>query len=249
MHSFSSSPEICPADPEPPAVQSVLLALRGAAHFSSLSPSDLADLATGASLHSFAANRLVAAAGTAAGSAVLIVKGRMRAVRRSVQGRELTVETYRAGEIVVEGLFDNPGRLANHWYSGDKCLLLFLNKEALGRQLRARSEVSLSVMRDLDRQAGRARALAAALILDDAEARLFRIISSFCRDEGEACDEGTLLRRCPPQSELGSMIGARRETVSRMVAELARHDMVRLLGRKMLVTHRFLHTFAVTRVA
>ncbi len=249
MHTFTFAPEIQASLHENPVVQSVLLVLRGATHFASLSPADLSALADGASLHSFATNRVVAAAGSSASVAALIVKGRMRAVRRSAFGRELTVETYRAGEIVVEGLFDNPGRLANQWKSGDNCLLLLLNKEALTAILRAHPEVSMSVMRDLDRQAGRAQALAAALALDDVESRLFRAISRFCREEGESCAEGTTIRRCPTQEELGSLIGARRETVSRLVAELARQGMVRLTGRKMLVTNRFLHTFAEARAA
>ncbi len=43
----------------------------------------------------------------------------------------------------------------------------------------------------------------------------------------------TIIPRCPTQQELGNGIGACRETVSRIIAELSRKGLVTLRGRRL----------------
>jgi CRP-like cAMP-binding protein len=59
------------------------------------------------------------------------------------------------------------------------------------------------------------------------------------RDEGQAAMEGTVIARSPTQQDLASRIGACRETVSRIVADLARQQVLSLEGRKLTLGPRF----------
>ena len=94
-------------------------------------------------------------------------------------------------------------------------------------------------MRDLERRLGRVKSIACDLALADVETRLHHALERLAREEGEPSPEGMLIRKCPTQQEIGKEIGACRETVSRMIAELGRRALVAQKGRRLVLTHKF----------
>jgi CRP-like cAMP-binding protein len=245
-----TSPQAAPVGRAEPGVlreasSPTLGALRGCAWFSAWPLPALSALAALSSLRSFGPGQAVASDGNRPGAVAVVVKGRVRSVRRGEAGREVTVELFRAGELCLDGLFDAPAGEAEEWIAAETSLLLFVPRDEFLAQVRAVPEAALSLARDLERRLARAKGLAAGLALTDVQGRLYGALARLAREQGEAGPDGVLVRRCPTQQELGTMIGACRETVSRMIAELSRRELVVLRGRSLKISSRFLDEVGV----
>jgi CRP-like cAMP-binding protein len=107
-------------------------------------------------------------------------------------------------------------------------------------------EVALALARDLERRLRGVKALAWGLATTDVESRLYRLFLDLARDQGEVGAGGTVISRLPTQRDLAGRIGACRETVSRIVADLARRELVALRGRRLTLMPRF---FVLARAA
>src|SRR5262252_584512 len=79
--------------------QPALSALRSSPWFASWPAPSLAALSMSSSLRSFGPGQPVAPEGKDIQALVLVIKGRVRAVRRAEGGREVTLETFRAGDL------------------------------------------------------------------------------------------------------------------------------------------------------
>src|SRR5687767_3445440 len=109
--------------------QPALSALRSAPWFSGWPSSALASLSMTSNLRSFGTGQAVAAEGKGLQAVVLVIKGRIRAVRRAEGGREVTLESFRAGELAADALFDPESVLPNDWIAAETSLLLFIPRE------------------------------------------------------------------------------------------------------------------------
>jgi len=219
--------------------QPALSALRSSPWFAGWPSPALASLSTASSLRSFGLGQPVAPEGKDLQSVVLVIKGRVRAVRRAEGGREVTLETFRPGELAVEALFDTSSVLSNDWIAAETSLLLFIPRDEFMNQVRVLPEASLALARDFERRLRRSKGLASGLVLADVETRLYHALARLGREEGEQSPEGTIIQRCPTQQELGNGIGACRETVSRIIAELSRKGLVSLRGRRLTLMSGF----------
>jgi CRP-like cAMP-binding protein len=227
------------------ATQPTLSALKTCSWFAGWPQGALVALASACSLRSFGAGEVVLGQGKPVATVALVVKGRIRAVRRGDGGREVTLENFRPGELCLDGIFHPQGILPNDWVAGETSLLLFMPRDEFLAQLRVVPETFLALAREMERRLVRSKLMAASLALSDVQARLHDVLAGLARDDGEPTAEGTLIRRSPTQQEIGNMIGACRETVSRMVADLVRQGMVMQRGRRLLITPRFLAATAV----
>jgi len=228
-----------PTPARPTSVQPVLAALRCCPFFNGWSQTQLAALSLVGSLRSFGTGQTVMTEGSTTDEVIVVVRGRLRAVRRADKGREVTLESFREGTICIDTLFDS-GSLSHDLLASETSLLLFLPREALLSQIRTNPEAALSLAKDFERRLSGARSMAAGLALADVETRLKDVLVRLAREEGEVVPAGMLIRKSPTQQELGTMIGACRETVSRIVADFARKGLVQLAGRKLTLAPEFL---------
>lgn len=227
-------------------VQPALSALRSSAWFAGWPSTALATLSVSSSLRSFGPGQMVAPEGKSLSAVILVIKGRIRAVRRGEAGREVTLETFREGELSIDALFDPSAVLANEWVAAETSLLLFIPRDEFLSQVRMLPEAALVLARDFEKRLTRAKSLVAGLVLADVESRLYNALVTLARDEGEQTPEGTVIGRCPTQQEMGNTIGACRETVSRIIAELTRKGLVTLRGRRLTLAPGFFQLTAVS---
>ena len=216
-----------------------LSALRNSAWFAAFPANALASLSMSASLCSYSARQQVVLEGRWVGAAVLVVKGSLRAVRRTDNARELTLETFRSGDLIADAVLLSDGGTNDGLVAAETSLLLFVPRDEFLSALSTLPQVALSLIRDLERRLSRVKLLASGLATSDVENRLYRLLYNLARDEGQAAVEGTVIARSPTQQDLDSRIGACRETVSRIVADLARQQVLSLEGRKLTLGPRF----------
>lgn len=215
-------------------------ALRNSAWFSSFPQNALTTLSMGASLCSFSARQQIVLEGRWLGAAILVVKGCLRAVRRTDNARELTLETFRPGDVIADAVLSPDGAIpGDGLIAAETSLLLFIPHDEFLAAMAIVPQASLSLIRDLEKRLNRVKLLASGLATADVESRLYRLLYNLARDEGQPVGDGTVISRSPTQQDLASRIGACRETVSRIVADLARQQILSLEGRKLTLAPRF----------
>jgi CRP/FNR family transcriptional regulator len=228
-------------------VYPALGALRNSSWFGGLSASTLAQLARNASIRSFWTRQQVALEGRWLGAAAVIVRGRICSMRQTDGSRELVLETFTAGNILLDGVIDPAGsKSGDTLVAAETSVLLLLPREEFLAVANSVPEVALAFVREFERRLSRVKSLAWGLATTDVESRLYHLILDLARDQGEVGQEGTVITRFPTQQELAGRIGACRETVSRIVADLARQGLLTLQGRCLTLMPRF---FAVARAA
>jgi len=215
-------------------------ALRNSRWFGGLSVSTVAQLARSASIRSFGTRQHVLMDGRWLGAAALVVRGCICAVRKADGSRELTLESFLAGDMLVDSLVDPDGALSSDsLVAAETSVLLLLPRQEFLAVTRTMPEVALALVREFERRLSRVKALAWGLATTDVESRLYRLLLSLARDQGEVGAGGTVIARFPTQRDLAGRIGACRETVSRIVADLARQGLLISQGRRLTPMPRF----------
>jgi CRP-like cAMP-binding protein len=218
----------------------VLSALHNSPWFAGFPHHALASLSLTASLSSFGKRQRVLCEGRWLGAAILVVKGSLRAVRRTDNARELTLETFRAGNLIADAALTPDGNIpGDGLVAAETSLLLFIPRAEFLSLLGSLPQAALALVRDMDRRLRFVKLLAAGLVTSDVENRLCRLLYNLARDEGEDSADGKVIPRVPTQLDLASRVGARRETVSRIVADLARKQVLSLDGRRLTLAPRF----------
>jgi CRP-like cAMP-binding protein len=156
-------------------------------------------------------------------------------VRRAANGREITVEVLRAGDLLADAALAPEAPLASDWEAAEASTLLLVPKDAFLAHVRGTPEVALAMAGQVLSRLERAKDLAVALALADVESRVVAALVGLARQDGVDGPEGMLIRQRPTQQEIANQIGACRETVSRTVSDLVRRGLLAPRGRSLLV--------------
>jgi CRP/FNR family cyclic AMP-dependent transcriptional regulator len=226
-----TTPKLSPVGPELAALQASTL-LAGAA------PSALQALASASSLRAIARGTTVASEGSLVANALLVVRGRLRAVRRAQNGREITVEVFRPGDLLPDAALAPDRPLVNDWEAVEATTLLAIPREAFLAHLRGAPDLALALAGQVLARLDRSKELAVGLALSDVQERVVSTLVALGRQDGVDGPEGLLIRQRPTQQEIANQIGACRETVSRTVSDLVRRGLVTPRGRSLLVSRR-----------
>jgi CRP-like cAMP-binding protein len=113
--------------------------------------------------------------------------------------------------------------------------VLVLTKEALTAHLRRFPSTAVVLLRMLSERLEETYEAMACLSLGDVEERLARLLMRLAKKEGRRVAEGFLLPAAHTQTDIAAMIGARRETVSRLLSQFAHQGRILRLGRAMIL--------------
>ena len=156
-----------------------------------------------------------------------ILSGRVKVSRCSEDGKEVILDLLHPGDFFGEmALLDGLRRSATVTALEDTVLLL-LERENFLRQLSRKPEMAQAIIQVLCRRLRRADDRIASLALLDVYGRVARILLQLGEEHGTRCPEGVKLRS-PSQQSLADMVGASRETVSRILNDLHRKGFIRL---------------------
>jgi CRP-like cAMP-binding protein len=215
-----------------------LEALKACAELRSAPLDALRALARQATLRPLGRSATVGAQGTRMDTAILVVRGRVRSVCRAPNGREISVEVFRTGDLIADFALASDAPLANDWEAVESSTLLVIPREVMMAFLRGAPEVLVALAAGLCARLERSKQLATGIALSGVQERVVSRLVALGRQDGAAQAEGLLIRNRPTQQELANQIGACRETVSRTVSELVRQGLLTPRGRSLLVSNR-----------
>ncbi|HVR63973.1 MAG TPA: Crp/Fnr family transcriptional regulator [Polyangia bacterium] len=225
----------------PTIIAPELAALQASDLFAHFAPAMLRALAGRSSLKQLGRGAVLGSTDTVPESTFLVVRGRIRAVRRGANGREITVESFRAGDLLADALAAPDQALVNDWEASEPTVVLITPREAWFATAGAVAELGPALSRQLVRRLNRSHDLAVRLVLTDVQGRVVSTLLALARQDAEAPGQSALLiRQRPTQQELANLVGACRETVSRVVSDLTRRGLLQPQGRSLLIDRRLI---------
>lgn len=239
--SIAASIDFSSRAPQPSPVASVDPPAPGRGSlFASLPADAQAALTKGAVMRRFGRRAIVASEGSVPTQVFAIVSGRVRAVRRSSSGREVTLETFQTGDLLSDAVVVPERQLLNDWEAVEVTEVLAIAREAFLAQLQASPALALTMAAQMLGRLERSKELAAGLALADVPGRVVGALRVLAESRGQASPDGFVVHNRPTQQEMANSIGACRETVSRVVSDLARRGLVTPRGRTLLISRRLL---------
>ncbi len=172
-------------------------------------------------------------------SMFVIARGRVKVVIYGDNAREVILMTLKVGDFFGEmSLVDGLPRSANVIAQEDSTVLI-LKRDQFVEHILSSPKTALNVMSELSRRLRRADEIIGNLATLDVYGRVAHIMIDLAKRDGEAVEDGILIRERPTQQEIAAMIGTSRETVSRVLSEFQRRGFVEMRGREILLSRRF----------
>jgi CRP/FNR family cyclic AMP-dependent transcriptional regulator len=178
--------------------------------------------------------------GQAPSHVFVVLRGRLRAVRRSETGREVTLETMREGDVLADALLAPDRPLRCDWEAAEPVEVLAIAREDFMAQIQAWPTLAVNLGGQVASRLDRSKDMVVGLALADVPERVTGALRRLAESEGQTGPDGVLIPNRPTQQELANAIGACRETVSRIVSDLARRGLVTPRGRALLISRRLL---------
>lgn len=168
-------------------------------------------------------------------SMFIIADGKVKVSRYGEDGREIILTTLGAGDFFGEmALLDSEPRSADVTTKLPS-VLLSIKREDFLAHIRQYPSVAIGVLIEMSRRLRRADEKIGNLALLDVYGRVARVLLDISETEGVVTDEGITIENRPTHQEIASMIGTSRETVSRVLSDLAKDGYLTIQGKKIII--------------
>jgi CRP/FNR family transcriptional regulator/CRP/FNR family cyclic AMP-dependent transcriptional regulator len=164
----------------------------------------------------------------------------------SDDGREIILAMLSERDFFGEmSLLDNEPRSATAIAMQETEMVVLHQKDFLAI-VEKRPRVLLNLLAVLSARLRKANQQIGNLALHDVYGRVARVLLEMASASGSRGDDGRVLFRRPTHQEIANMIGATRETVSRMISDLHRQGYIEISGKNVIIhdalTREFAHT-------
>ena len=196
--------------------------IRRLALFSSLTDEQARSIAGSVVRRRFKRGDLVVKRGERVDSLFILLTGRARVLASNLEGREVIIASLRPGDYVGEmSLIDNEPQSTTVRVEVQSDMLVLGHAE-FARCLSENASLSYAVMRGLVRRLRAANRQIHSLALLDVSGRVAQVLM----DMAEEVDELHLIREKVSRQHLAKVVGASREMVSRVMADLEARGML-----------------------
>ena len=170
------------------------------------------------------------------GDSLFILRaGRVKVVLYGDDGREVILSILRDGDFFGEmSLLDGEPRSASV-VAMEPSSVYVLKREAFLQTLMERPGISLRILVELSRRLRVADDKIGSLALLDVYGRVAGALLELARTEGKYDGDKLVIDVRPTQQEIASMAGASRETVSRVLNDLAKSGLISVEGRRVVI--------------
>lgn len=173
----------------------------------------------------------------------VIVDGRVKVGILGDDGREVILSVVGPGDFFGEmALLDDEPRSATAIAVTD-CELLTLARSDFQKVVDGHPGILAQLVRVLSARLRRANHQICTLALLDVYGRVARVLMDMAREEGRRLKDGRIAFRRPTHQEIANRIGTTRETVTRMVKDLERQNMLEIGPRELTVNADFQKAF------
>lgn len=177
-------------------------------------------------------------AGQAARGVFILCSGAVKLTTTSREGKILILRVARPGEVLglSAALSDVPYEVTAITVS--PCRLAFLHREALLRFVAKHGQAGLHAARSISREyQGACEEIQEILLAPTTTGKLAKLLLSWTTTHG-GTDRELRVRSILTHEEMAQMIGASRETVTRVLGDLRKKELISLEGSTLVIRNR-----------
>jgi len=217
--------------------------LRTVPIFSELAEGDLDKLTGLATRKRYPKDGVVFFENEAGDTLFMIAQGRIKVTILGDDGREIILSVLGQGEFFGEmALLDNEPRSATTIAAEDSELLSLSRAEFEG-VLSHNPGIMGGLIKVLTSRLRHANHQISTLALLDVYGRVARVIVELGREEGKRLKDGRITFQRPTHQEIANRIGTTRETVTRMLKDLQRQNLIKVTGKEIVLDPDFEKAF------
>jgi CRP/FNR family transcriptional regulator, cyclic AMP receptor protein len=219
-----------PSDTRPsldPVVEDALRMLERCAVFRALEVDARRQLAAHAQRRRFAAGDLIYQSGSAGQSMMAVVTGTVRISAHSPQGKEIILADLPPGEVVGEIAVLDGGQRSADAHALTNCEVLVLERRDVLPFLEQHPQACLKLLELVCQRLRNTDQWITDIAFAEVPMRLAKVLLAAVAAQGRRAD-GRPPRLSFSQRELGSMVGATRESVNRCLQQWQREGIVQL---------------------
>mgnify|MGYP005838179287 FL=1 len=205
--------------------------------FAQLLEKDLAILASDFRLREYDKGEIIFHQGDHSRDLYVVMKGKVRVFRTSPSGNETSIDIFSAHHIIGEfATVDDEPRSATA-KAITRCALLAMTQDRFLQRAREMPELALGMMRLLASKVRWTAAYAETIAQFDAAGRLLHILLLYNEKFGEEIEKGKRdgLDLSLNQTDLASLVGARREWVNRILRDWHRRGLIECSAGKIII--------------
>lgn len=195
--------------------------------FSGLMDSDLELISQNGKRKFFPKGSIVFNEGDMEDGLYIVITGKAKAVLIDEEGRELILSIFERGDFFGEmAIFDEQPRSATVEAIEDTTFLV-LSKEILHQLLKTNHSLTFGILKEMSLRIREADEKIRTLAYYDVAGRLARTIMELLKKEGTILKHKNIAYvKLPPRQDLANMVGASRETVSRVLSSLQKKGLI-----------------------
>lgn len=173
----------------------------------------------------------------------MILSGRVKVTNIGPDGKEVILSVLGKGEFFGEmALLDEEPRSANV-VTMVKTEMMLLRRKEFMNLLENNKEILSVLLAVLSGRLRHANAQIRSLALLDVLGRIARLLLDIANKEGRELLDGNIVFRRPTHQEIAAMVGTSRETVSRMIGDLARDGYIKISGKDIIIKDKMEEAF------
>jgi CRP-like cAMP-binding protein len=217
--------------------------LRTVPVFAEVGEADLEKLATLATRKRYPKDGVVFFENEAGDTLFMVAEGRVKVTILGDDGREIILSVLGPGEFFGEmALLDNEPRSATTIAAEDS-ELVSLSRADFEGVLAHNPGIMSSLIKVLTARLRHANHQISTLALLDVYGRVARVIVEMARDDGKRLKDGRISFQRPTHQEIANRIGTTRETVTRMLKDLQRQNLIKVTGKEIVLEPDFEKAF------
>lgn len=206
--------------------------------FAALDPSELSSLAARCGAQRFSAGQVLFSEGESCKGLYIVISGRVRIFKTSLNGREQVLAVEGPGASVAElPVFDG----GNYPASASAVLeteALFISRADLRAICLEKPEVSLKLLQVVGARLRRLVGIIEELSFTTVRHRLISLLLREAKAEGRLTERGVVFTLQTSHQELAAHIGTVRELVTRNLARLQAQGLIEMSGREITILDR-----------
>lgn len=199
--------------------------------FSSLKDEELDAILSYSSKVNYPKNKIIFIENEEGDELYMILKGSVKVVRISEGGEEIILAVLQKGDFFGEmSLLDGKPRSATVISNEDSTLILF-NKNNFEKVIEKYPRIALKLLKEITSRLRKADDLIGNLAFLNVSGRLAGILLQLAEEHGQKTQEGIIIKSRPTHQAIANMVGASRETVSRVLKRFEEKQYIMMSGK------------------
>ncbi|RKD26541.1 transcriptional regulator, Crp/Fnr family [Caminicella sporogenes DSM 14501] len=209
--------------------------LRKVPFFSKLDTKDLQKILSITIEKKFKKGSIIFMEGDKGNAFYFIKSGKVKIYKTSKEGKDLILGIFGNGNVFAEVTIFNDINYPATAEVIEDAIIGIIRNEDLEKLIKNNSDMSLNLIKVLSKRLYKAQSKLKQIALDNAFHRAVEVLINLYETSGNQNSENFEIKLEISREELGNMIGTSRETVSRILSNLKKDDIIDVSGRKIII--------------